>query len=302
MRSLRLDEFLIPNIKILKIKNSHDQTVLDFRHSSKFNQESNNIKALSMPDVDYFFKLIKQNKTSSKEIKNNIKFNTKKNWSKLYKKNVFGHEMLFHVQKILKNKNKIVLDLCSGNGENEEIFYQLGAKKVVLTDYRSDNAHLLIDVHNLPFQPNSFDLIFCSQALEHWYNPYEALRQINLILKPGGSFVCSVSFMERWHGNSFFHCSPHAIFSLCQNNNLSIEDFWLSGEPINDFLISRTIFKSRKINSLILAISDFISKTIKGNEKLLKNKILSSKSYAFVAIKKEIENYSTNKGLFNRSM
>jgi SAM-dependent methyltransferase len=255
-----------------------------------------------MPDVEYFLKLIKKHKIPAQEFIFKKKINTQINSSKLYRKNFFGSEMLFHVEKILNNKNKIVLDLCSGNGENEDIFYELGAKEVILTDYRSDNAHVLIDVHNLPFKPNTFDLIFCSQAMEHWYDPYEALRQINLILKPGGSFICSVSFMERWHGNSFFHCSPHAIFSLCHNNNLSIEDFWLGGEPINDFLRSRTIFKFKKINSLLLNLSDYIFRLIKGEDVLLRNKILSSKSYSFVAVKKEIESYDSKKNLFNRSM
>lgn len=303
MREIELYKFLLPKIKITKLKNIDGKEILDFRKSNKFNSELDYINSLDMPDIEYFLNLINQNRDFSlSNIKSLKNIKTNKNSTKLFRKNIYGEEMLFHVSNFLKDGSKNVLDLCSGNGENEEIFYNLGANAVVLTDYRSNNAHLLTDVHNLPFKKDSFDLVLCTQAMEHWYNPYEAIRQISLILKPGGMLICSVSFLERWHGNSFFHCSPHAIFSMCLNNNLSLNDFWLGNEPLNDLIASRTIYKSKIINKLIIDISDLIYSQFKDKKKLLRKQILSSKSYAFVATKEnKKQNYTVSK-LYNRSM
>ena len=302
MNKIDLKKYILPNIEILKSNNFKGEEIYDFRNSKKFDLSNKLVKSINMPSIDYFLKLIHQERKFSKKcsVLNNIK--TNKNSTKLFRKNIYGEEMIYHVEKILRGKNKIVLDLCSGNGENESIFYKLGAKEVILTDYRSENVHLLTDVHNLPFKKNTFDLVFCSQAMEHWYDPYEAIRQVNLILKPGGVFICSVSFLERWHGNSFFHCSPHAIFSLCLNNNLKLIDFWLGNEPLNDLIRSKTIFKSKKINNFFLKSSDLIYKLLNKNYSLIKNQIISSKSFSFVAVKENVNLDFSSDELYNRSM
>ena len=47
-------------------------------------------------------------------------------------------------------------------------------------------------VYKLPFEDNSFDLIFCSEVLEHLDNYHLALDEIHRVLKPGGKFLPSV--------------------------------------------------------------------------------------------------------------
>lgn len=49
-----------------------------------------------------------------------------------------------------------------------------------------------LDIHNLPFDDESFDCIVCTEVLEHVYSPYKALDEIHRILKPKGNFVLSV--------------------------------------------------------------------------------------------------------------
>jgi len=47
-------------------------------------------------------------------------------------------------------------------------------------------------VYTLPFEDNSFDLVFCSEVLEHLENYDHAIQEIYRVLKPGGFFLPSV--------------------------------------------------------------------------------------------------------------
>ena len=52
------------------------------------------------------------------------------------------------------------------------------------------SSHLLqADVHQLPFQEGTFDLVVSSSSFHYWPDPYVALRQIAGVLRPGGQLV-----------------------------------------------------------------------------------------------------------------
>ena len=46
--------------------------------------------------------------------------------------------------------------------------------------------------YSLPFPDNTFDLIVCSEVLEHLHKYTDAIIEINRVLKPGGKFFASV--------------------------------------------------------------------------------------------------------------
>ena len=43
--------------------------------------------------------------------------------------------------------------------------------------------------NNLPFDDDIFDVVVCSEVIEHLFNPIEALEEIRRVLKPEGSLV-----------------------------------------------------------------------------------------------------------------
>lgn len=47
---------------------------------------------------------------------------------------------------------------------------------------------------------NRFDLVVCTEVLEHVLNPFAAVAEINRILKPGGILLASSPFNLRIHG------------------------------------------------------------------------------------------------------
>lgn len=58
---------------------------------------------------------------------------------------------------------------------------------------------LYADAHKLPFQANSFDLVICTEVLEHVNDPAGVLREIKRVLKKNGSAI-----VEMDSGNILF--------------------------------------------------------------------------------------------------
>lgn len=48
-----------------------------------------------------------------------------------------------------------------------------------------------------PFNNNAFDVIWCSEVLEHLFDPAFALREMNRIIKPGGKLLVTVPYHGR---------------------------------------------------------------------------------------------------------
>jgi ubiquinone/menaquinone biosynthesis C-methylase UbiE len=49
-----------------------------------------------------------------------------------------------------------------------------------------------LDIHNIPFDDDTFDCIVCAEVLEHTLSPFKALNEMHRVLRPGGSLVISV--------------------------------------------------------------------------------------------------------------
>ena len=49
-----------------------------------------------------------------------------------------------------------------------------------------------------PFQDNSFEAIWCSEVLEHLFDPAFALREMHRIMKPGGRLLVTVPYHGRF--------------------------------------------------------------------------------------------------------
>jgi len=55
------------------------------------------------------------------------------------------------------------------------------------------------DAHNLPFKNNSFDLVICTEVLEHVVNPEKVLGEIKRVLTNDG-----IAIVEMDSGNFIF--------------------------------------------------------------------------------------------------
>ena len=53
-------------------------------------------------------------------------------------------------------------------------------------DIESPLAKVKMDIHQIPFEDNTFDVVFCNHVLEHVDDDLLACQEINRVLKPKG--------------------------------------------------------------------------------------------------------------------
>lgn len=72
----------------------------------------------------------------------------------------------------------------------EQAFYKRFRKlknlEYTTTDLNSPLADVKADICNLPFEDNSYDVIFCNHVLEHIPDDTKAMQELYRVLKPGG--------------------------------------------------------------------------------------------------------------------
>ena len=91
---------------------------------------------------------------------------------------------------------------------------------------------LKASAYSLPFPNNSFDLIVCSEVLEHLHEYNDAVREIHRVLKPGGKFYASVpaSWPEKicWRLSKDYQNQPGGHLRIFNQKKL-IEEIKKSG-------------------------------------------------------------------------
>jgi SAM-dependent methyltransferase len=67
-----------------------------------------------------------------------------------------------------------------------ERFEALPNLEYITADIESPLAKVKMDVHDIPFDDNSFDVVFCNHVLEHVQDDLKACSEFNRVLKPSG--------------------------------------------------------------------------------------------------------------------
>ncbi len=109
-----------------------------------------------------------------------------------------------------------VLDLGCGTGHNSRALRAAGATVVGLDldalCARETAGHAVVSVAAdgmyLPFAEGCFDVVFCSNMLEHAPDPWLVLDEINRVLRPGGwAWVSFTNWWSPWGGHAIvpFH-------------------------------------------------------------------------------------------------
>jgi SAM-dependent methyltransferase len=67
-----------------------------------------------------------------------------------------------------------------------KIFEGLSNLEYITADIESPLAKVKMDVHDIPFDANTFDVVFCNHVMEHVENDLKAMSEIYRVLKSGG--------------------------------------------------------------------------------------------------------------------
>jgi SAM-dependent methyltransferase len=93
---------------------------------------------------------------------------------------------------------------------------------VVMDPVDTYHPDIVADVMDMPgIQSASFDTVFCLAVLEHVPRPWDAMREMFRVLKPGGTLIGYVPFLSPYHGmpgyyGDFFRYTDEGIRAISE--------------------------------------------------------------------------------------
>lgn len=73
-------------------------------------------------------------------------------------------------------------------------FEKIHGDQYITADIESPLAKVKMDIHQIPFQANTFDVVLCNHVLEHVRDDIQAMREMHRVLKPGGFTIQQIPF------------------------------------------------------------------------------------------------------------
>lgn len=92
---------------------------------------------------------------------------------------------------------------------------------------------IVSDINEMPLDDASFDIVFCTEVLEHVSDPKLAIKEMLRVLRPGGRLIITAPFC------SLTHFAPYHFYSgfnryfyedVLKENKCSIEELAASGD------------------------------------------------------------------------
>jgi SAM-dependent methyltransferase len=95
-----------------------------------------------------------------------------------------------------------LLDVGCGQKPYEPLFAPYVASYIGVDPVENPHAELKGTIEDLPVEDGTFDVVLCSQVLEHCDDPARAIAELHRVTAPGGRLLLST------HGVQVYHPSP----------------------------------------------------------------------------------------------
>jgi SAM-dependent methyltransferase len=141
----------------------------------------------------------------------------------------------YYVEQLVGTTEKVwrVMDLGCGTGSSIDLFRQrikhlewvgldIEQSPEVKQRIRTDADFKTFDGVHIPFESDSFDLVYSRQVFEHVRHPGELLSDVQRILRPHCFFVGSTSHLEPYHSYSLWNYTPLGFQRLLHDAGLEL--------------------------------------------------------------------------------
>lgn len=118
--------------------------------------------------------------------------------------------------------------------------------KVGLDTRPSPSVDIVGDAHDIPLPDNQFDVVLCTEVLEHLHTPQKALDEMRRVLKPGGALILTTRFISPLHDapGDYFRFTKYGLRHLLREWDIvSLEEETTTAETFGA-LLQRVAFQS----------------------------------------------------------
>ena len=121
----------------------------------------------------------------------------------------------------------MALDVGCREGAQSEKIRDMGYKTISIDKEKKYDKCILVDINQgLPFNNNEFDLIWCSEVIEHLENPRKTIQEFFRVLKTGGRLIITTpnSYFWLYPVLKIFNYSPSDVQNKDHKHFFSIHD------------------------------------------------------------------------------
>ncbi len=156
------------------------------------------------------------------------------------------------IDKLVRLEGKKVLCIGARNVAEINYFKSKHVQSVVGIDLFSDSTEILVmDMHQMTFLKNEFDVVYSCHSLEHAYDPKQVIGEIIRVVKPAGFVGIEVPIQYQTRGSDLidFGSGEYVIELFMPNvGNILLNDDQSQPDEFGDFTqpVARVIFQIQK--------------------------------------------------------
>lgn len=104
-----------------------------------------------------------------------------------------------------------ILDVGSGGR-------RIAPSVVTVDGLAGPGVDIVGDIHALPIGDNEYDCVFCTGTLEHVADPWQAVKELYRVTRPGGIIHIDVPFIQSYHADptDYWRFTLEGLRLLCK--------------------------------------------------------------------------------------
>ncbi|MGB7293541.1 MAG: class I SAM-dependent methyltransferase [Thermodesulfobacteriota bacterium] len=113
-----------------------------------------------------------------------------------------------------ETEEKVALDIGCRDGFWSEQLKKKGYNVLAIDIKPSYRESIICDVENgIPFSDESFNLVWCTEVIEHLHNPKYLFQEIERVIRPGGLAIITTPNSSCWYYSIFrlFKLNPQKL-------------------------------------------------------------------------------------------